>query len=51
MMPALSKNVPVGILESIPWDPDVPCNHAGHRLRPLRKIIGPLLDGKEHELL
>ena len=39
------------ILESVLWEPDVPSNHAGQWLWPLRTILGPVMEAKDHELL
>jgi len=39
------------LLESIFWDPSVPCNHAGQWLRPIRMILDPIVTSGDRELL
>lgn len=48
---ALSNHALLVVLESLLWEADVPCNHAGQWTRPIRNIFGPIMEAKDYELL
>lgn len=47
----LCNNLLPVTLESLFWDPLVPCNHAGHWIRPMRRFLGPAILSGDWELL
>ena len=51
MMIGLSIYVLPVVLESLMWEPSVPCSHAGHWIRPMRGLIGPAIEDGDRELL
>ncbi|POR36720.1 Uncharacterized protein TPAR_03084 [Tolypocladium paradoxum] len=51
MMLGLSTDTLITLLERVLWEPAVPCNHAGQWIWPIRKIIIPMLEAGDYELL
>lgn len=48
---SLSSNVSRAFLESVLWQPDVPCNLAGWVLQAAYKVLGPVIQSEDYELL
>lgn len=48
---SLSKGVYVACLESVLWEPDIPCNLAGANIGPIHSILRPVIQSKNFELL